>query len=284
MRIRIQHRTSYIYDEPATSIIQVLRLTPRNHEGQRVRHWRIDLDQDVQMLSGEDAFGNLTHSMSFSRRLDDLSVMVRGEVETHDTNGIVRGTLERFPPGLYLRETFLTQADTALRKFAHDRAGADGVLGQLHKLMAAIHSEMEFNTAPTDANTSAAKAFALKTGVCQDFSHVFIAAARSLDIPARYIGGYMLRNDGEIHQGAGHAWAEAYVPDIGWIAFDAANDLCPSETHVRVSMGLDYLGAAPVRGSHRGGSEERLEVSVTVDDPETAAPLNAGGIQSQEQG
>ncbi len=265
MRIRIQHRTAYIYEEPAAAIIQVLRLTPRNHEGQRIRYWRIDMDQDVQMQSGEDAFGNVVHNICFTRPLDDLTVTVQGEVETHETHGVVKGTMERFPPGLYLRETPLTQSDVALRKFARDRAGKGAVLDQLHKLMEAIHREMEFNTKPTDVETPAAKAFELRSGVCQDFSHIFIAAARSLDIPARYVGGYMLRTDGQIRQEAGHAWAEAYAPDIGWIGFDPANNLCPSLTHVRVSAGLDYLGAAPVRGSHQGGTAERLETTIMVE-------------------
>lgn len=265
MRIRIQHRTSYIYDQPASFIIQVLRLTPRNHEGQRVRNWRIDVDQDVRLQKGEDAFGNIVHNLSLVRPLRDLTVSVEGHVETHETHGVVQGTVERFPPGLYLRETQLTQPDKDIRAFARDSAGHGDTLTRLHNLLAAIHRTMAFDTARTDATTPAAAAFALKKGVCQDLSHVFIAAARCLEIPARYIGGYMLRIDGEIHQGAGHAWAEAFVPDVGWIGFDPANGISPSEAHVRVSMGLDYLGAAPVRGARLGGAEERMEVRVTVD-------------------
>lgn len=278
MRIRIHHRTTYTYDRPAASIIQVLRLTPRNHEGQRVRSWRIDLDHDVRLQSSEDAFGNIMHILSLTRPLDELSVSVEGEVETHESFGVVRGALERFPTGLYLRDTPLTQPDAAIRAFAHEHAGAGGALERLHRLLAAIHGHMQFDTTPTDATTPAAEAFAIKKGVCQDLSHVFIAAARSLDIPARYIGGYMLRVDGVVQQGAGHAWAEAFVPDVGWIGFDPANGISPSEAHVRVSMGLDYLGAAPVRGSHHGGTDERLEVNVSVDH----AGATPAGTQHQQ--
>ena len=113
---------------------------------------------------------------------------------------------------------------------------------------------MTFDNAPTEATTTAAEAFALKRGVCQDLTHIFIAAARSLAIPARYIGGHFHRDDGVTEQEAGHAWAEAFVPDLGWVAFDTANgqsrDRCPCP----VAVGLDYLGAAPVRGSRYGGS------------------------------
>ncbi len=271
MRIRIMHRTRYIYEQPARSVIQVLRLTPRNHEGQRVRNWRIDLDHDVQTQSSEDAFGNSIHTLSVAGPLDSLLITVHGDVETDETHGVVKGALERFPPGLYLRGTSLTTADAAIREFAGDSARGGDTLDRLHRLLAAVHGEMEFDTTPTDTTTSASRSFAMKKGVCQDLSHVFIAAARSLDIPARYIGGYMLRIDGVVHQGAGHAWAEAYVPVIGWVGFDPANGISPSEAHVRVSVGLDYLGAAPVRGSRQGGAVERLEVAVTVDHL-TAAP------------
>ena len=110
-----------------------------------------------------------------------------------------------------------------------------------------------------------AEAFALKRGVCQDLSHVFIAASRSLGIPARYVGGYFCRNDGEGEQDAGHAWAEAFVPDLGWVAFDTANGLCPTDAHARVAVGLDYLGAAPVRGMRYGGGTETLAVDIHID-------------------
>ena len=135
----------------------------------------------------------------------------------------------------------------------------DDTLKLLHALLARLHDEMTFDTDPTHAATTAAEAFALKRGVCQDLTHIFIAAARSLGIPARYVGGYFHRDDGVIEQDAGHAWAEAFVPDLGWVAFDAANGICATDAHVRVAVGLDYLGAAPVRGTRYGGGGETLD-------------------------
>src|SRR5262249_60583923 len=92
-------------------------------------------------------------------------------------------------------------------------------------------------------------AFALKRGVCQDLTHIFIAAARAIGFPARYVSGYLHRADGVVHQEAGHAWAEAHVSGLGWVAFDPANGICATDAHIRVAAGLDYLGAAPVRGT-----------------------------------
>ena len=59
--------------------------------------------------------------------------------------------------------------------------------------------------------------------------------------------------------------AEALVPGLGWVGFDPANGISPTDSYVRVAIGLDYLGAAPVRGAQIGGSDEKLAVAVTVD-------------------
>jgi transglutaminase-like putative cysteine protease len=266
MQIRIAHLTTYRYDTPATSVIQVLRLTPRNHDGQYIAHWRIDVSADCRLDQHEDAFGNITHAFTADGPLGELKVAVEGDVEMRDTGGIVRGAVERFPPSLFLRETPLTAADEAIAEFgaaAYATAG-DDTLKLLHLMLERLHGEMVYDTDPTHPATTAAEAFALKRGVCQDLTHIFIATARSLGIPTRYIGGYFLRGDGVVQQDAGHAWAESHVPGLGWVAFDAANGICATDAHVRVAVGLDYLGAAPVRGMRYGGTGESLAVSVQV--------------------
>jgi transglutaminase-like putative cysteine protease len=143
-------------------------------------------------------------------------------------------------------------------------AGSDD-LKLLHLLLEQLHRDVQFDTDPTHAATTAAEAYALKRGVCQDFTHVFLAAARSAGVPARYVSGYFRRNDGVTDQDAGHAWAEAFVPTLGWVAFDPANGMCATDAHIRVAIGLDYLGAAPVRGTRYGGMEETLSVLIRVD-------------------
>jgi transglutaminase-like putative cysteine protease len=266
MRIRISHLTNYRYETPATSVIQMLRLTPRNHDGQYLTRWRIDVSTDCRLDQHEDAFGNITHAFTAEGPLGELTILVEGEVETRDTHGVVRGTVERFPPSLYLRETALTSPDADIAGFAaasRDAAGGD-VLKLLHGMLERLHDDMTYDTDPTHSATSAAEAFALKRGVCQDLTHVFIAASRSLKVPARYVGGYFHREDGVREQDAGHAWAEAFVPELGWVAFDPANGICATDAHVRVAVGLDHLGAAPLRGTRYGGAGEVLSVKVRV--------------------
>lgn len=266
MLIHVRHRTRYTYDHPVHSMIQALRLMPRNHEGQYVRRWQIDLDQEGTLRPGEDSFGNVLHMLSLDGPISGLCITVEGEVEMQDTNGIVRGALEKFPAELYLRDTPLTIADEAITNFARSVAAKAGgsELKILHGLLAALHSEIAFDTKQTDTATTAIEAFKMKQGVCQDLSHIFITCARTLGIPARYVGGYLMRSDDNIHQEAGHAWAEAHVAGLGWIGFDPANGICPTESHIRVGVGLDYLGASPIRGARVGGRAEQMEVEVTV--------------------
>jgi len=268
MRIRISHATTYRYDTPPNAVTQLLRLTPRNHDGQYVVEWRIDLSQDCQLHQHEDAFGNITHSFTADGPFDSLAISVSGEVDTQDMSGFVRGAVERFPPALFLRETDLTFPDAAIVEFAEAtraEAGAGAsTLSVMHQLMANVNGELAFDVRPTQTVTTAAEAFKLKRGVCQDLTHIFIAAARHLGVPARYIGGHFYRADGVTAQDAGHAWAEAYIDDYGWIGFDPTNGICPIDAHVRIAAGLDFLGASPVRGTRYGGQGETLIVAVNV--------------------
>lgn len=283
MRLIIRHATTYRFATPASAVIQTLRLAPRSHDGQHIVRWRLDVDRNCRLRSAEDAFGNQTHVFAVDGPLDELIVLVEGEVDTQDVNGFVRGAIERFPPALYLRGTPLTAPDGEIAAFAEGIAAkAPDVLSRLHGILDTLHEEMECDRGQADVATPAAEAFRLKRGVCQDLAHVFIVAARHLGIPARYVGGYFRSADGAAqdpgaaHSGAaqdsghrqdsGHGWAEAYVPELGWVGFDPANGVCPVESHVRVAIGLDYLGAAPVRGSRYGGSGETLSVSVVVED------------------
>jgi transglutaminase-like putative cysteine protease len=163
----------------------------------------------------------------------------------------------------------MTTADADIISFAEAaRAGAGSAANELsilHTLLSALHDAIVFDTDPTHAGTTAAEAFALRRGVCQDLTHIFIACSRALGIPARYVSGYFRRNDGVVNQDAGHAWAESFVRDFGWVAFDPTNGISATDAHVRVATALDYLGAAPVRGTQFGGTNETLSVAIVVD-------------------
>jgi transglutaminase-like putative cysteine protease len=264
MRIKISHETAYAYEPAARQIIQVLRLTPRSFEAQYVVRWRISTDVDCTLRQGEDSLGNIVHSFSHPGPLERVAVTAEGEIETFDTVGVMRGVAEPLPPDIFLRGAPLAEANGALRKFA-EGAVADKLqpLDRLHPLMAAIFETMTLDPASTSSATTAAEAFALRRGGSRDYAHIFVACARWLGIPSRYVSGYLARPDGS-SQNAGHAWAESYVPDLGWVAFDAAADTCANEHYVRVAVGFDSQSAAPIRGARAGYGSETLNVSLRI--------------------
>ena len=265
MRIRIAHHTTYRYERPVRSINQILRLTPPDTEDQQVISWRIDFDVDGSLRGGRDPLGNITHSLTIDGPVNEMTLSVTGEVHTQDSGGLVRGTYEPFSPDVFLRQTDLTEPNGAIREFSLDIRSSHGdALQAAHGLLAAIHRDIAFDTEPTHVATTAAESFAMRKGVCQDLTHVFLAAVRLWGVPARYVSGYFKRVDGVDYQDAGHAWAEAWLPEVGWIGFDPANGICVTPAHVRVAIGLDYLGAAPVRGSRYGGGRESLSVALHV--------------------
>jgi transglutaminase-like putative cysteine protease len=264
MRLRIAHSTICDYDPPATGAIQVLRLTPRNHEGQYVVRWRIDVTPDARLAAHEDAFGNITHVFTVNGPLAELRIDVEGQVETQNTEGVLRGTVERFPSRLFLRDTALTQADPAITEFAqHVRHESNGqTLAELHALLQHLHAAIAYDADAAQPAAGAARAFARKSATATDLGHIFIGAAHSLGIPARFVSGYFHKED--CVEQSPHAWTEAHVADLGWVGFDPANGFCPTDSHVRVAVGLDALSAAPMRGARYGVGGETLKVAVEV--------------------
>jgi len=277
MRIRISHEAAFDYAPPARSVIHLLRLTPRSFEAQHVLRWRVSSDADGVLRQREDSLGNVTHTFSHQGPVESVRLVAEGEVETFNTIGVVRGAVELLPEDIYLRASPLAEANGALRDFASAAIGANAApLQRLHALMEAIQPAMALEPMSASANAPAAEAFAMRRGSAADIAHIFIACARWLSIPARFVAGYYLA-DADADADPSYAWAEAYVEGLGWVAFDAASDQCADERYVRVAIGFDALGAAPMRGGRTGGGGETLALKVIA----TAA---GGAGQSQRQG
>ena len=260
MRIRVDYTTVYDYALPASGVVQLLRVEPHGHEDQTVLGWRVDMDADGSLRRSTDVFGNVTHIFYADHPVTRLSLAVSGEVETIDTGGVIRGANEPLPPQFYLRTTSLSAADAAIRDYARGHVQPDR-LATLHAIMLDLYERMGFDAEATGTGTDAASAFASGLGVCQDFTHIFCASARHLGIPARYVSGHFVHTR---RQPAGHAWAEAWVDDLGWVGFDPTHGISTADRHIRVAVGLDYLDAAPVRGARRGGGTETMAVAVDV--------------------
>lgn len=262
MLIAIKHRTDYHYERAFNHAVQSLRLTPPSGSSQRVVEWQITMPGIETASSYQDAWGNFVHLVTPRVELNDLSILVHGVIETHDTGGVVGQTQEAALPAHFLRETSATKPSADIVALAH-AAKSKVRLDTLHALLASIHRAVAYDTDATHVLTTAAEAFSARRGVCQDHAHIYIAAARTLGIPARYVTGYLLV-EGDETAVAHHAWAEAYTENLGWIGFDAANGVCPTPNYVRLAVGLDAPSAAPVRGIMRGAGSERLTVEVVV--------------------
>jgi transglutaminase-like putative cysteine protease len=263
MLLTIRHASRYHYDVPVPYAVQRLRLRPQTLAGQRVLNWHVEVDGAAPEVSYTDGFGNKVDLVRHDRNAHEIVITATGQIETEDRAGVSGETGGFAPLWLFLRTTALTEPGEAVRALAGDiPAGADR-LSLLHTLMNTIHARVAYVPGATDVTTDAEGALRHGEGVCQDHAHIFISAARLLGIPARYVSGYLMM-DGIAEQTASHAWAEAHVPELGWVGFDAANCICPNERYVRIATGLDYRDAAPVSGIRFGNGAERLAVEINV--------------------
>ncbi|MBK9080364.1 MAG: transglutaminase family protein [Hyphomicrobium sp.] len=263
MRISIGHVSRYTYAEPVNYSIQTLRLTPPSFHGQRVIEWSISAPGFETARSYRDGFGNVCHLVSYAGVHEESVVLAKGVVETSDCAGLIQGLQEAMPIAVYRRITDKTRASEGIVEMANKACPMPTIAG-FHRLMNAVRDAVDYKIGATHEHTNAADAFADGQGVCQDHAHVFIAAARALGVPARYVSGYFISGQNEPAE-ANHAWAEVWVGDLGWVGFDPANRLCPTDHYVRLATGLDAVSAAPISGMRRGGGgNEVLDVIVEV--------------------
>lgn len=265
MRLLIDHHTTYRFSAPQGRLTQMLRLTPEDTDDQTVADWDVHVDCDARMRPGRDGFGNRVTMLYVEGPIDSIEIAVSGEVLTSKGSCVVRGTDEALPPSLYQRPTPLTLADDAITAFARDAvSGGKDAAERLHRLNAALAAQFTADRGRPVPGRTAADAFAGQATTPRDLAHMFLAGARSLGVPARYVSGYSTRAFGGEHRPAPHGWAEAYVDGAGWIALDPCSGQAVDECYVRVAVALDAAGAAPIAGSRLGEGNEELDVDVTV--------------------
>lgn len=273
MRLTVRHATTYTYDPPADRCALRLRLYPPNFDSQRVKDWKVSVNgQGVPPLLTV-ATGDREAIWTSAAAGAEVVIVAEGDIETTDTAGVVRGLRDSVKPQVFLRPTPLTEPDKKLEALAAGIA-ASVPLERMHGLFNAVADAIDYKPGASSVTTTAAQALKAGKGVCQDHAHVFIAAARHMGVPARYVVGYLLADDAKVTET--HAWAEAFVPEIGWVGFDAANRLCPTDRYVRLGCGLDASDAAPIRGNVSGSPQERLSASVDI-------AQAAGQSQTQNQ-
>lgn len=279
MRLKISHTTEYLYDELVPYSLQRLRLTPVDGPGQKVLNWAVSVDGAKIEAGYADQYGNRVELVSMEGTEHTIRITASGEVETQDRAGVFGPHQGFCPLWLFLRDTALTKPGKLVRELARSLTG-DSELARMHALMETIHETVAYVPGATGTETTAEQALEARSGVCQDHAHIFLAAARLLDIPARYISGYLLM-EGTTEQAATHAWAEVFLPGLGWVGFDASNKICPNDSYVRVASGLCYRDCAPVSGIRLGPAGENLKVSLTVAAAQAQSQNGQGQTQSQ---
>jgi transglutaminase-like putative cysteine protease len=266
MRLLINHQTEYVFTVPQSRVVQLLRLTPGSHIGQNIVDWRIDVDCDARLKHSRDGFGNTVSMLYLEGPVERIGLHVTGEVLTEDRAGVVAGGFEALPPAVFTRTTELTRPDEQLTILAAEHGPDFGeALERAHALNSAVHELIHCNAQRSTEVRTAAEVVEAGSGCSMDVAHVLISAARASGFAARFVTGYIYREEadgGDRH--APHFWAELDVPGYGWIGFDAANDMCPNARYVRVAKGLDFRDAAPISGARIGGGHEVLNIGVDV--------------------
>jgi len=260
MRLTVRHATKHDYEPAPKRVALRLKLFPAATRSQAPAGWQVRINGEDVTPMLTNGFGDAEALWFSPRDAGRVEIVAGGDVATTDTAGVI-GRLGVAPPELFLRATPLTRVDDEIRQLAKAATG-DDTLARLHALSAAVHEAVVYRPGVTDGATTAAQALALGAGVCQDKTHLMVAAARAAGIPTRYVVGYILDEAAPVMET--HAWAEAHVEALGWVGFDPTHQVCPTDAYVRLCCGMDADDAAPIRGAIQGEAQDRMAVSVEI--------------------
>ena len=256
MKLMVNHQTHYNYTEIARNSIQYVKMMPQTSQHQHVMNWAISVPGEKTLK--RDAFNNVWITASQRYEYQHLTFMAQGIVELNDTElGLVD---THVPPSMFLQSTAATCCDQNMKDFAFDIVKVKN-RQHVEFLSQCILQQMPYQSDSTSVHTTATEAFYTGQGVCQDHAHVLIAMCRELQLPARYVSGYLF--DQNFPHLASHAWAEVFL-DNQWYCFDVSNQLFTPKHHIYLAIGRDYLDVAPIRGVRELGGQENMMSVVQV--------------------
>jgi transglutaminase-like putative cysteine protease len=280
MRYAIKHVTRFGYDSAITESVMEARMQPRSDGLQRCLRFGLSTVPASRILMYQDHDGNIVHHFNIPGRHARLSLTAEALVDCEapppvperldgnawtqlDAIAAAGECWEFLAPSAFARPTPLLQALAGELQVAR---AADPV-SLLRRVAAEMYARLEYAPQATRVDSPIDDALSARLGVCQDFAHVFIALARSVGVPARYVSGYLFHSLDAAHRssdGATHAWAEVLLPGFGWIGIDPTNNVFTTERHVRVAIGRDYADVPPTRGVYKGTTAVRSELAVSV--------------------
>lgn len=256
MKLMVNHQTHYHYSEVARNSIQYIKMIPQSSLHQLVHYW--DISVPGERIMKRDAFDNLWITSSQRFDYQNLTIMAQGIVELNLQNSGCHDSVVL--PHVFLQPTPATLCDAEMLNFALEIVKTKDV-SSLINLSQKILERITYSPYSTNVQTTAIDAFYAAQGVCQDHAHVMIAMCRALNLPARYVSGYLY--DYNSPHLASHAWAEVYV-DHEWHCFDVSNQIFVPKTHIYVAIGRDYFDVAPIRGIRENGGIEEMISTVQV--------------------
>jgi transglutaminase-like putative cysteine protease len=287
MTYRISHKTTYKYKHPVSFGNHAVYLTPRSEGNHRcVSHDLVVTPEPATTSERTDYFGNRATFFTIQEPHEQLTIEARSMVNIEgDSSWPERSPAwddvahslrsDTAPASLAALEFSFESprirpsaefAAYATPSFPPGRPLAEALLD----LTARIYSEFKFDSKATTVRTPPEEVLQERRGVCQDFAHLQIACLRSLNLPARYVSGYLRTYPPPgrprlIGADASHAWVSVYCPDAGWLDLDPTNNIVPSQSHVTLAWGRDYGDVSPVRGVILGGRDHKLEVAVDME-------------------
>ena len=284
-RYHLLHVTEFVYDGPVSESYNEVRLRPIHDDNQSCLSFRLSTVPASPLFSYRDALGNWVHQVNILPVHSKLRVQAESVVLTHDapatTSFMQLGELAERQEELHeefydmlVASKYVPHLRELSPLIAEAEARCDGTIaGFAQRASDLIHERFQYVKGATHVNSSIADSLHLGAGVCQDFAHLLLGVLRKRGIPARYVSGYLVPQNKEnpaakleevIGGQASHAWAEAYLPDSGWMPLDPTLGKPVGMRHVRVAYGRDYSDVAPVRGVYKGHAGQRLSVDVSV--------------------
>ena len=276
----VRHTTTFRYEPAVRESVMEVRLQPRSDGEQRCLSFTLEVDPAANTMQYRDFTGNTVHHFDIAGTHAQVRVAAESTVEVQSVPAprtVDSGDwaeLDALVAGNDYWEMLLpshfAQSSAPLEQLAQElgckRRG--NPLAVLTELNEAIYRSFAYVPNSTKVDSPIEEALQTRQGVCQDFAHIMIALVRRLNVPCRYVSGYMFHRDeaekDRSLEGASHAWVEALVPLLGWVAFDPTNNLVGADRHIRVAIGRDYADVPPTRGVYKGEAQSELSVAVTV--------------------
>jgi transglutaminase-like putative cysteine protease len=278
----IQHITRYIYEGLVRDSANQIILFPIKDAYQDVLRQELIITGNPVVDTYIDYYGNEVGSFTYSEPHSQLTISSKITVNTKHralpVNDIFPGQqwddlkrLQHMVPYIdFLRQEYFDGL-SELEKIVQEERSIDDTPYQVAlRFTQYVYDNFEYIKGVTTVETRLDEIWKIKAGVCQDFAHILMEMLRLVHIPARYVSGYICTSKNNLRgEGATHAWAEAYIPDYGWLGIDPTNNCMANETHVRLAVGRNFTDCSPVKGVYKGSSAHKLEVVVSVDDENT---------------